>query len=100
MHRRILERIEAATAPVAVVDVEIRRYGVEDKIAALTRKLNLPLVTTFMGRGLLEHAPDVVARVDQREARAAFEVHEEHRGYVRATRSHCLWHDAVLALQA
>ena len=96
----ILERIKAATAPVAVVDVEIRRYGVEDKIAALARKLNLPLVTTFMGRGLLEHAPDVVARVDQREARAAFEVHEEHCGYVRATRSHCLWHDAVLALQA
>src|SRR5215467_1313705 len=57
----ILERIEAAAAPVAVVDVEIRRYGVEDKIAALARKLNLPLVTTFMGRGLLEHAGDVVA---------------------------------------
>jgi indolepyruvate decarboxylase len=46
---------------VAVVDVEIRRYGVEETIAALARKLNLPLVTTFMGRGLLEHAGDVVA---------------------------------------
>ena len=57
----ILERIDKAAAPVAVVDVEIRRYGVEDKIAALARKLNLPLVTTFMGRGLLEHAGDVVA---------------------------------------
>ena len=57
----ILERIEAAGAPVVVVDVEIRRYGIEDKIAALARKLNLPLVTTFMGRGLLEHSPDVVA---------------------------------------
>jgi indolepyruvate decarboxylase len=57
----ILKRIEVANAPVAVVDVEIRRYGVEDKIATLARKLNLPLVTTFMGRGLLEHAPDVVA---------------------------------------
>jgi indolepyruvate decarboxylase len=56
----VLDRIEAAAAPVAVVDVEIRRYGVEDKIAALARKLRLPLVTTFMGRGLLEHAPDVV----------------------------------------
>ena len=61
MHRRILERIEAAAALVAMVDVEIRRYGVEDEIAALARKLNLPLVTTFMGRGLLEHAGDVVA---------------------------------------
>ena len=57
----ILQRIEAAGAPVVVVDVEIRRYGIEDKIAALARKLNLPVVTTFMGRGLLEHSPDVVA---------------------------------------
>jgi len=57
----ILERIEKASAPVAVVDVEIRRYGVEDKIAALARKLNLPVVTTFMGRGLLEQQDDVVA---------------------------------------
>ncbi|MHC2287716.1 indolepyruvate/phenylpyruvate decarboxylase [Bradyrhizobium barranii] len=57
----ILDRIQAAAAPVAVVDVEIRRYGLEDKIAILARKLKLPLVTTFMGRGLLEHAPDVVA---------------------------------------
>ncbi len=57
----ILACIEAAAAPVAIVDVEIRRYGVEDKIAAVARKLNLPVVTTFMGRGLLEGAPDVVA---------------------------------------
>jgi indolepyruvate decarboxylase len=61
MADEILKRIEVANAPVAVVDVEIRRYGVEDKIATLARKLSLPLVTTFMGRGLLEHAPDVVA---------------------------------------
>jgi indolepyruvate decarboxylase len=57
----ILARIERASAPVIVVDVEIRRYGVEDRIAALTRKLNIPLVTTFMGRGLLDNAADVVA---------------------------------------
>jgi indolepyruvate decarboxylase len=57
----ILARIARAAAPVIVVDVEIRRYGVEDKIASLARKLCLPLVTTFMGRGLLENADDVVA---------------------------------------
>jgi indolepyruvate decarboxylase len=57
----ILERIEEASAPVLVVDVEIRRYGVEDGIAALARKLNIPVVTTFMGRGLLETDDDVVA---------------------------------------
>src|SRR4029077_11319371 len=57
----ILERIAAASAPGAVVDVEIRRYGAEERIAALARKLNIPLVTTFMGRGLLEQHDDVVA---------------------------------------
>ncbi len=57
----ILERIENASAPVLVVDVEIRRYGVEPQIADLARKLNLPVVTTFMGRGLLETADDVVS---------------------------------------
>ncbi|MGJ4909054.1 indolepyruvate/phenylpyruvate decarboxylase [Bradyrhizobium oligotrophicum] len=57
----ILARIAQAERPVIVVDIEIRRYGVEDRIAALARKLRLPLVTTFMGRGLLDRADDVVA---------------------------------------
>jgi indolepyruvate decarboxylase len=57
----ILARIGASSAPVMVVDVEIRRYGVEPAIAALARKLHLPVVTTFMGRGLLEADDDVVA---------------------------------------
>jgi indolepyruvate decarboxylase len=33
--------------------VEVRRYGLEDKVAALARRLGLPVVTSFMGRGLL-----------------------------------------------
>ena len=37
-----------------MVDVEIRRYGIENRVAALARKLGVPVVTTFMGRGLLE----------------------------------------------
>ena len=57
----ILAKLSAAKAPAIIVDVEIRRYGVEDRVAALARKLGLPVVTTFMGRGLLEHAPDVVS---------------------------------------
>ena len=57
----ILARIANAASPVLVVDVEIRRYGIEDHVAALARKLGLPVVTTFMGRGLLEGSPDVVA---------------------------------------
>lgn len=57
----ILARIAKAKSPVVVVDVEIRRYGVEKQVAALARKLGLPVVTTFMGRGLLEGEDDVVA---------------------------------------
>ncbi len=57
----ILARIDGAKSPVLVVDVEVRRYGVEEQVAALARKLALPVVTTFMGRGLMEAAPDVVA---------------------------------------
>ena len=36
-------------APVVVVGVEIRHYGIEDKIAALARQLNLAAGATFMG---------------------------------------------------
>jgi indolepyruvate decarboxylase len=57
----ILMRIARAKSPVLVVDVEIRRYGIEEQVAALARKLGMPVVTTFMGRGLLETADDVVA---------------------------------------
>ncbi|MCG3212662.1 MAG: Indole-3-pyruvate decarboxylase [Anaerolineae bacterium] len=49
----ILARLERATAPVLLVGVEIRRYNLEDKVAQLARKLGLPVLTTFMGRGLL-----------------------------------------------
>lgn len=56
----ILEKLAGASKPAIIVDVEIRRYGTEAQVAALARKLGLPVVTTFMGRGLLEDAPDVV----------------------------------------
>jgi indolepyruvate decarboxylase len=57
----ILAKLSAARSPVIIVDVEIRRYGIEEHVAALARKLSLPVVNTFMGRGLLEDAPDVVS---------------------------------------
>ena len=56
----ILSRLRAARRPVVMVDVETRRYGVEDKVASLARALGIPVVTTFMGRGLLSAHPDVV----------------------------------------
>src|SRR5262245_28417682 len=56
----IIEKLAAATAPAILVDVEIRRYDLEQRVTALARKLGLPVVTTFMGRGLLQDAPDVL----------------------------------------
>ncbi len=57
----ILAKLKAARAPVLIVGVEVRRYGIERETAALARRLGLPVVTTFMGRGLLQDAPDVLA---------------------------------------
>ena len=57
----ILQRLARAKAPAIIIDVEVRRYGAEKAVAALARRLGIPVVTTFMGRGLLEDAPDVVA---------------------------------------
>jgi indolepyruvate decarboxylase len=57
----ILKKLNAASSAAIIVDVEIRRYGIEEKVGALARRLGLPVVTTFMGRGLLQDAPDVVS---------------------------------------
>ena len=52
----VLQRLARAVAPVLMVGVEVRRFGLEDKVAELARRLGLPVVTTFMGRGLLAEA--------------------------------------------
>jgi len=49
----ILVRLDQARSPVLMVGVEIRRYNLEDKVAQIARKLGFPVVTGFMGRGLL-----------------------------------------------
>jgi indolepyruvate decarboxylase len=49
----ILAQLAAATAPVLMVGVEVRRFGLEDRVALLARRLGLPVVTSLMGRGLL-----------------------------------------------
>lgn len=55
----ILAELAAATRPLLLVGVEVRRFGLEAKVARLARTLGLPVATTFMGRGLLagEAAP-------------------------------------------
>ena len=49
----ILERLAQAKSPVLMAGVEVRRYGLEAKVALLSRRLGIPVVTSFMGRGLL-----------------------------------------------
>ncbi len=49
----ILARLGQARSPVLMAGVEIRRFGLEEKVAQLARRLGLPVVTGFMGRGLL-----------------------------------------------
>ncbi|MES2017612.1 MAG: indolepyruvate/phenylpyruvate decarboxylase [Pseudomonadota bacterium] len=49
----LLARLHAARAPVLMVGVEIRRFCIEEKVARLAHLMRLPVVTTFMGRGLL-----------------------------------------------
>src|SRR5215467_3210022 len=56
----IIEKLAQASAPVILVDVEVRRYALEHRVTALARKLGVPVVTTFMGRGLLQDASDVL----------------------------------------
>jgi indolepyruvate decarboxylase len=52
----ILERLAGAKAPALMVGVEVRRFGLEEKVAALAERMGLPVVTSFMGRGLLAGA--------------------------------------------
>ena len=52
----LLARLAAAARPVLMVGVEVRRYGLEAQVAELARRLGIPVVTSFMGRGLLAGA--------------------------------------------
>ena len=54
--RELLDRLRAAQVPMLMVGIEIKRFGIEEKVAKLARLLNLPVVTSFMGRGLLADA--------------------------------------------
>lgn len=57
----ILARLAQAQSPVLMAGIEVRRFGLEAKVALLSRRLGLPVVTSFMGRGLLaEHDAPLV----------------------------------------
>lgn len=49
----VLERLRRARSPLLMVGVEVRRFGLEARVAALASRLCVPVVTSIMGRGLL-----------------------------------------------
>jgi indolepyruvate decarboxylase len=49
----VLARLREAACPVLMAGVELRRYDLENKASELARRLDVPVVTSFMGRGLL-----------------------------------------------
>jgi indolepyruvate decarboxylase len=57
----VLAHLRSAKSPVLMVGVEVRRQRVEEKVAELSTRLGLPVVTTFMGRGLLSDSGVPVA---------------------------------------
>ena len=56
-----LQKVAAAKAPVIMAGVEVRRYALEAQVAELARRLNAPVVTSFLARGLFAEQPDVLA---------------------------------------
>ena len=52
----LLQRLAGAERPLLMVGVEVRRYALEARVAELARRLRIPVVTSFMGRGLLARA--------------------------------------------
>jgi indolepyruvate decarboxylase len=78
----ILEALAKAHSPIMMVGVEVRRFGLEAKVAALALRLGVPVVTSILGRGLLSDAkaplmgtylgvagaPELSARVENSDA--------------------------------
>lgn len=49
----ILARLSESRRPVLMVGVEVRRFGLEEKVKQLADRLGISVVTSFMGSGLL-----------------------------------------------
>ena len=48
----ILDRLVASRNPVLVVGVEVHRFGLQQKVVALAEKLQIPVTSSFLGRGI------------------------------------------------
>ena len=48
-----MQFLKQAKAPALLLGVEVRRFNLEDKVVQLAARLGIPVVTTFMARGIL-----------------------------------------------
>ncbi len=55
MARLIARKLKHARHPAILAGVEVRRFGLEQKVAALAAKTGIPLATTLMGKGMFTH---------------------------------------------
>ncbi|MBX9691946.1 MAG: hypothetical protein K2Z81_06145, partial [Cyanobacteria bacterium] len=46
----VIERLKSARSPVVLAGVEVRRFGLKDKLVALVEAFNLPVVTSILGK--------------------------------------------------
>lgn len=59
----VLARLAGAQRPALLVDVEVRRYGLEPRVAELAQRLGVPIATTMLGAGLMANHPELVRGV-------------------------------------
>jgi indolepyruvate decarboxylase len=50
--QEILARLAKATRPVIIVGVEIHRFRLQERVIALAERLNVPVASSFLGRGV------------------------------------------------
>jgi indolepyruvate decarboxylase len=50
--REILGRLAAARRPVLIVGVEVHRFALRGQVIALAERLNVPVASSFLGRGV------------------------------------------------
>lgn len=50
--REIVQRLSDARRPVLIVGVEVHRFQLRDQVVALAERLNVPVASSFLGRGV------------------------------------------------
>ena len=59
---RVVGRLIASRHPVLIVGVEVRRFHLQEKVLRLAEKLQVPVTSSFLGRGvfLTLHPPQFI----------------------------------------